>query len=123
MRRKASESCFLWLSVPIHASVWRVFVCDSDCPQLAENEGVTVHRRSEVHIDGSMECSRIVAVLGHELVHVCFTHANAEAQASIFGCHASDIDAANERIAVYMGPQLMEGLQRAGLLKLPRLPR
>lgn len=102
--------------------VWKVFVCYG-CPAIEGCEAVTINKRCEIHIDSTLEDSRTVAVFGHELVHALLTHANSEMMTAVFGCESSDVTEAGERAAVYLGPQLVEGLQRAGLLKLPRIPK
>jgi hypothetical protein len=106
------------------SSVWDVFVCDAtDCPWLNGAEGMTVHATSTIHLSSSMESSRLVSVLGHELVHVCFSHMNEEARTGVIGCEASESTKAEERLAVFIGPNFVDGLQRAGFLKLPKVPR
>jgi hypothetical protein len=102
--------------------VWSFFLCHA-CSAIEGCEGVTVNKRCEIHIDSSLEDSRIVAVLGHEFVHALLTHANNEMIVGLFGCADTDVTAAQERVAVYLGPQLMDGLQRAGILKLPKMPK
>ena len=122
--RKIDMGETLWLTIPIGGNIWRVFLADpDDCPILSGCEGITVHRKSAIYLDQELEDSRLISVLGHEIVHALFANSNEEMTTAIFGCQGSDIIAAEERVAVYVGSVFLDGLQRAGFLKLPRRPR
>lgn len=117
--------CVLWFTLPFGPNIWRVYLGYPDeCPQLDGHEGVTVHRECVIYIDRTLEPSRIVGVLGHELIHAALTNLNLEASAALYGCEESEeaTRKAEERVAVAIGANLIDALQRAGLLKLPKLP-
>jgi len=120
------DSCELWFELPFGPNVWRIYTADPDeCVHLVGCEGVTVHRMSSIFLDSTLERSRLLSVLGHELVHVPFSHCDTHASASIFGCATDDASAsaAEERVCCRVGPDLIAALQRSGMLRLPRLPR
>lgn len=113
----------LWFTIPIGAIIWRVYLAPDDSPCLDGLEGCTAHKSSSIFLDEDLEDSRLVAVLAHELVHACFSTSNEEHTAGVLGCEKTDVDAAEERVSVALGDKLIDGLQRAGLLRLPRRPR
>jgi hypothetical protein len=120
------DTCDLWFELPFGPNVWRIYTADPDtCVHLVGCEGVTVHRASSIYIDRTLERSRMVSVLGHELVHIPFSHCDTHASAAIFGCGKDDesTSAAEERVCCRVGPDLIAALQRSGMLRLPRLPR
>jgi hypothetical protein len=114
----------LWFTMPMGAQVWSIYIAHPDeCDAIEENDGVTLNARTEILLRSTLEPSRLVAVLGHELVHACFTNAGDDLIAAIFGCTTEEIGRAEERLAAYMGPQIIDALQRSGVLRLPKLPR
>lgn len=99
-----------WLKFRAQGALWRVYLVDRGTDILEDCEGVTRNREHEVLIDESLSPARRIAVLGHELVHIMFTHANAELMAAVLHCSKESVPDAEEALASYAGPTLGEVL-------------
>lgn len=97
-----------WLKFRAQGARWRVYLVARDKKRLDGNEGVTFSRSHTVLIDKSLAHDRRLAVLGHEIGHIAFTHANAELMSSALHCPKGDIADVEESLCALIGPTLGE---------------
>ena len=121
----AADCCRLWKEFRLGTRVWKLYECDpTECiwcgADTANNSyifAMTILNLSEVHFDRTLPRKQRMEYVGHELTHVVCGTYNSEYMCGVLGCKPSDSMAAEERLACFIGREVMGALDAAGFLK------